>query len=99
MNWSIDNLVTVAGYECPKDASPQTKRVLRRLSESESGLIAFTHDDGFAAITRCQLVEIAGSIGLCCFEESHRLILLDEEDNKVGIFDGARDIRESDYTP
>lgn len=94
MNWNLDNVITVAGYECPKEADPQTKRVLRQLSSSESGMLVFTHDDGFSAITRCQLIEIADAIGLCCIVESHRLILLDEEDNKIQqIFDGAQDIR------
>lgn len=90
MNWNNDNLGTVAGYECPNDACSQTKQALRKLSKSATGLLVFTHDDGPSAVTRHELVDICGTIGLSCFEESHRIVILDEEDNKQPVFHGAR---------
>lgn len=88
-----EELIVVAGYECLKTTSPQTKRVLRKLRKT--GIIVFQHDDGFSAITHEQLVEIADAIGLDCYQTRYKVVLIDTDIVKP--INGAASIRDDDY--
>lgn len=85
-----EELITVAGYECPETTSPQTKRMLRKLRIE--GVIVFRCDDGPSAITHKQLVGIAGGIGLNCYQTHYEVVLIDDRILKP--IDGATDIRQ-----
>ncbi len=88
-----EELIRVAGYECLKTISPQTKRVLRKLRKA--GIVVFQHDSGPAAITHEQLVETAGAIGLDYYQSIYEVVLIDTDIIKP--IDGATNVRDSDY--
>ena len=88
-----EELTTIAGYECLKTISPQTKRVLRKLRKA--GVIVFQHDDGLALITRDQLIDTADAIGLNCYPTPYEVVLIDTDIIKP--IDGATDVRNDDY--
>lgn len=88
-----EELITVAGYECLKTISPQTKRVLCKLRKV--GVVIFQHDDGLAAITHEQLVEIADAIGLTCYQTRYEVVLIDTD--IINPIDGATNVQETDY--
>lgn len=81
----MEELTTVAGYECPKTTSKLARRVLRDLSRA--GVVVFTHDDGLSVLTRLELVKIAGDIGLDVYESPYRLVLMERD--RVHEIDGA----------
>ena len=87
-----EKLIRVAGYECPANISRQTKRMLRRLKRD--GVLMFRHDDGIAAVTRHELVEIAGAIGIDYFEGHYEIVLID---NDKFLVDGATNVKDTDY--
>lgn len=91
--YDVEDVVVVAGYECPFSTSPQTKRMLRRLKRD--GVLIFTCDDGPSSITRDELSEIAGAIGLECYDAPYRVAIVD--DNQWKPIDGATNLREDDY--
>jgi len=88
-----EELIKVAGYECLKTISPQTKRVLRKLRKT--GIIVFQHDDGPTAITHEQLVETADSIGLNCYQTRYEVVLIDNDIIKP--IDGVTNVQDDDY--
>lgn len=87
-----EDLTTVAGYECLKTISPQTKRVLRKLRKA--GIVVFRCDDGLSTITRDQLIEIADAIGLDYYPAFYKVVLIDTDIIKP--IDGATDVRDDE---
>lgn len=58
---------------------------------AKTGVIVFQHDDGLAAITHEQLVEIADAIGLTCYQTCYEVVLIDTDvikpiDRAVGVW-------------
>ncbi len=91
-----EKTITVARYECPESTYPQTKRMLRKLRKD--GILIFNHDDGPANVTRHELMEIAGAIGIDYYENPHNpyeVVLIDSKTIKP--VDGAMNIRDSDW--
>lgn len=75
-NWTLTNLITVAGYECPKNTLPKTKKILRLLKKY--GTVIFNYDDGPDVLVMQELKEIADYIGLTYYSHQHQFILIDE---------------------
>ena len=89
-----EEFIRVAGYECLKTNSPQTKRILHKLCKV--GVIVFRCDGGLAAaITHKQLVEIADIIGLTCYQTRYEVVLIDT--NIIKPIDGVIDIQDDNY--
>lgn len=74
--WQVDNVITVAGYECHEDTTKSAKKMLRKLKKN--GFLIFQYDDSEGLLVASELVEIAGYIGLKLFEEPYRITLFDE---------------------
>lgn len=86
-------MLIVGGYECPDDTCPQAIRVLRKLKRD--GVVIFNCDGGPSSIALHQLSEIAGAIGLECFDTPYKVVIVD--DNQIKAIDGATNVRPNDY--
>lgn len=76
-----DDLRIYHGFEIPKQVDPMTLRALRALKKH--GVILVEHDDGQGLIARGELVEIAGEIGLGCWERHYSILLSVDDAIKV----------------
>jgi uncharacterized protein YaiI (UPF0178 family) len=83
-----EDFIIYKGFEIPKATDKSTRKVLRTLRKN--GVVIFTHDDGMAAITRDELVQIAGAIGLICVEQSHQVLLMTEKMGKRSTIKGHK---------
>lgn len=75
---NLEDLTTVAGYECPKTTSKTARRVLQHLGKGK--VVVCSYDDGPSQNVKDELVTIAGAIGLMYFDKPHQLVLIDVDE-------------------